>query len=120
VQGGHDGRVLPCGPALPASRPWWLEAQELFFFRANGGLHRARVLDASRAFRVGPAEPLLPPRYYGSLSGAIVARSYDVSTDGQRFLMLKSAGDDADAQAQDLYLVQHWATHLGSGAAPPR
>jgi eukaryotic-like serine/threonine-protein kinase len=92
---------------------WSRDGKELFFLGGNGGLHRMRVLDASGAFRVGPAEMLLPPRYYGALSAAGVARTYDVTTDGQRFVMIKPVEDGRSGQTPDLYLVQHWATSLG-------
>ncbi len=79
---------------------WSRDGRELFFLGANGGLHRTRVLDASGAFRIGAAEMLSPPRYYGALSGPLVARTYDVAADGQRFMLLKSTGDGPSAQAQ--------------------
>ena len=43
--------------------------------------------------------------------GANSGRSYDVSLDGQRFLMIKGPGTDASA-SPSLILVQHWDAEL--------
>jgi hypothetical protein len=37
---------------------------------------------------------------------------YDVSSDGQRFLMLKAPGTDAGAAGPALIVVQHWDEEL--------
>src|SRR5262249_9539902 len=41
-------------------------------------------------FSVGTAAQLFGTRYYGSEPTALVGRTYDVSPDGQRLLMIKS------------------------------
>jgi hypothetical protein len=46
---------------------------------------------------------LLERRYY---TGGI-GRTYDVSADGQRFLMIKAPGTDASAAPPALIVVQH-------------
>ena len=39
-------------------------------------------------------------------------RTYDVSPDGQRFLMIKAPGTDASAAPPALIVVQHWDEEL--------
>jgi len=39
-------------------------------------------------------------------------RSYDVSPDGQRFLMIKEGGLDGTAPPVSLVVVQHWVEEL--------
>ena len=57
----------------------------------------------------GAPVKLFERRYYvGGNSG----RSYDVSSDGQRFLMIKAPGTEASAASPSLILVQHWDAEL--------
>ena len=69
---------------------------------------------------LGWAEMLLPPRHYGALSGALVARTCDVTADGLRFVLLKSPDEAPGAQTPDRYLMQHRATSLGRRESAPR
>jgi hypothetical protein len=41
-----------------------------------------------------------------------LGRTYDVSPDGQRFLMIKAPGTDASAAPPALIVVQHWDEEL--------
>jgi len=63
---------------------------------------------------------LLPPRYYGALSGPLVARTYDVAADGQRIMRLKSTEEGQGSPTPDLYLVQHWSADLQRRASAGR
>jgi hypothetical protein len=54
---------------------------------------------------------LLERRYYNG-DGGSGARAYDVSPDGQRFLMIKAPGTDASAGPPALIVVQHWDEEL--------
>jgi hypothetical protein len=59
--------------------------------------------------KVGPYEIVVP---VGAGDGASAGRAYDVSPDGQRFLMIKAAGTDAAAAPPALIVVQHWDGEL--------
>jgi hypothetical protein len=39
-------------------------------------------------------------------------RSYDVSPDGQRFLMIKDSGADGTVASGSIVVVQHWDQEL--------
>jgi hypothetical protein len=39
-------------------------------------------------------------------------RSYDMSADGQQFLMIKEGGPDGTAPPTSLVVVQHWVEEL--------
>jgi hypothetical protein len=39
-------------------------------------------------------------------------RSYDISPDGQRFLMIKEGGADGTAAPASIIVVQHWVEDL--------
>ena len=51
---------------------------------------------------------LVEGRYYAGGYG----RTYDVSPDGKRFLMIKAPGTDASAAPPALIVVQHWDEEL--------
>jgi hypothetical protein len=66
-------------------------------------------VEASGAtWNAGPPMKLLDERYYAGGIG----RMYDVSPDGQRFLMIKASGTDAGAAPPALIVVQHWDEEL--------
>ena len=56
-------------------------------------------------------QKLLEGRYYTGV-GTNYGRTYEVSPDGQRFLMLKAPGIDASAAPPALIVVQHWNEEL--------
>ncbi len=47
--------------------------------------------------------------YYSS---AVAGRSYDVSPNGERFLMIKAGGAGDDTPPAELILVQNWFEEL--------
>jgi hypothetical protein len=65
---------------------------------------------AGAIWRVGTSTNVVDGSY---VTGAGVAgRTYDVSPDGQRFLMIKAPGMDASAAPLALIVVQHWDEEL--------
>jgi hypothetical protein len=56
------------------------------------------------------ARKVVDARYF--TTAASVGRSYDVSLDGQRFLLLKQAGSDPAASPPEIIVVQHWDEEL--------
>ena len=44
--------------------------------------------------------------------GGNIGRTYDISSDGQRFLMLKNAATDTAAGGSKIIVVQHWTKEL--------
>jgi len=50
--------------------------------------------------------------FKGPYFTAVGGRTYDVSPDGQRFLMIKAPGTDASAAPPALIVVQHWDEEL--------
>jgi hypothetical protein len=59
----------------------------------------------------GTPTKLLEARYLTS-AGASGGRTYDISPDGRRFLMIKASGTDALAAPPALIVVQHWDEEL--------
>lgn len=46
------------------------------------------------------------------IAGGNFPRSYDVTADGQRFLMIKAAGNDATSALPQIVVVQHFDEEL--------
>jgi hypothetical protein len=46
-------------------------------------------------------------------------RTYDISPDGQRFLMIKTSAAGGTAAAASLVVVQHWFEELKQRVPPP-
>jgi serine/threonine-protein kinase len=89
---------------------WARNGQELFYLAADGGLMRVPVTRASEWAAGAPAR-VLEGRYYRGL-GFNVPRSYDVSLDGKRFLIIKPAGLDPSARPASIVVVQNWLEEL--------
>jgi hypothetical protein len=88
---------------------WARNGQELFYLAPNGALMSVRV-ERGTTWRAGTPTKLIDAQYY---VGVGAARAYDVSPDGQKFLMIKEArpSDDAPPPAQ-VVIVQNWAEEL--------
>jgi hypothetical protein len=57
-----------------------------------------------------PPTLLVKEGYY--VSPLDYGRTFDISPDGQRFLMIKDGSADATAAAASLIVVQHWTQEL--------
>jgi serine/threonine-protein kinase len=95
-------------------RPLWArDGQELFYLASGGGgptstLMRVPVEARSTVWNAGTPVALFQGRYFTSAQG----RTYDVSLDGRRFLMVKEAGaDQGDARPQ-IIVVLNWLEEL--------
>ena len=84
-----------------------VRSKELFYIGANGALLRVPIAASGAAWNGTPTK-LLEGRYY---TGGGASRTYDVSPDGQRFLMIKTPGTDASAPPA-LIVMQHWTEEL--------
>jgi serine/threonine-protein kinase len=92
------------------TRPMWARNGRELYFMA-GGLYNSTAgsalmavsVETSPAFRAGNPQQLLPGPYFSNLGN----RTYDVSADGQRFLMVKRAGQTA-ATPDRIIVVDNW------------
>ncbi len=88
---------------------WARNGKELFYVAPDGALLRVPVEATGAAWNAGAPTKLLEGRYFigGSNNGA----QYDISPDGQRFLMIKSTGSEAGVVSA-IVVVQHWDEEL--------
>jgi dipeptidyl aminopeptidase/acylaminoacyl peptidase len=92
------------------SRPAWARSgRELFYLDASNTLTAVPVQTSGSTFSAGKPAKVFDAKY----STPLPPRSYDVSADGKRFLMLKDiAAGDPNATPAGMVLVQHWFEEL--------
>jgi serine/threonine-protein kinase len=94
------------------TRPLWARSgQELFYAAPTGALMRVSVEHVSTWTATTPVL-LIKEGYFMNPAG-LASRTYDISPDGQRFLLFKSGGgSDQTAAAPQVIVVQHWTEEL--------
>ena len=93
------------------TRPLWARSgKELFYLGPSGAMMRAPV-EGGSTFRAGNPTRLFEGPY--TLATAPSSRTYDISPDGQRFLMIKAVGaSDKTSAPTNLIVVEHWFEEL--------
>jgi serine/threonine-protein kinase len=93
------------------TRPLWARSgKELFYLGPGGAVMRVAV-EGGSTFRAGNPMRLFEGPYF--VSTGIRGRTYDVSPDGQRFLMIKGGGaSEETAVPTSIIVVQHWTEEL--------
>ena len=94
------------------TRPLWARSgQELFYASPTGALMRVGVERASSWAATAPTT--LVKEGYVTVPGGNPGRTYDISPDGQRFLMIKEGGgSDQTVEPPQVIVVQHWTEEL--------
>jgi serine/threonine-protein kinase len=103
-----DGALWKVSTAGGTSPRWSQHGRELVYHDGRG-LIAVPVATVKGTFSPGPATRLFD---YAPYSGRL-GPDYDLTPDGQRFLMIRSAEDSPASRAQ-LVLVQNWTTELDS------
>jgi len=92
------------------SRPLWARSgDELFYVTPTGVLMSVRVEKGSSWVAGSPTRVLDESYYFGG--GGSTGRTYDISPDGRRFLMVKRGGTTEQAGAS-VIVVQNWFEEL--------
>ncbi len=82
---------------------WGPDGKELFY--RTGEAFIAVQVEADETFERGPARTLFADPYYD-----LAGRSWDISPDGERFLMIRSSQGASDNQ--QIIVVQNWLEEL--------
>ena len=91
------------------TRPAWArDGRELFYIDESMTLTAVPVQTSGPTFRMGSPANVFDARY----AQPNPARHYDVSPDGQRFLMLKERAADPNATPASIVVVEHWLEEL--------
>jgi serine/threonine-protein kinase len=111
--------VSPSGGSRPA---WSSSGRELFYLDGKGLLTVVPVGTSGPAFSAGNPQRLLETAYVlGASTRGFDLRSYDVTADGQRFLMIKeSSQGDQPAPSLSLTVVLNAGDDLKARARPKR
>jgi serine/threonine-protein kinase len=107
--GVNDGRwqVSTGGGTRPV---WARNGRELFYVDLANMLTAVPVETSGSTFTAGNSAKLFEPPYEASLTAP---RDYDVSPDGQRFLMIKeNVGRDENPRRSGLVVVLNWLEEL--------
>ena len=89
---------------------WAPDGKQLFYYARDGALMRVDVGSGS-SWKVGTPVRQVDANYVTSTAGNS-ARNYDISPDGERFLMLKVPDGQRAGSAASLVLVQHFDQEL--------
>jgi serine/threonine-protein kinase len=91
---------------------WATRGDEMFYRSLNGDRMFAVPVTTGPALKVGTPVQLFQGRHYIAPTGS-PRPQYDVSSDGQRFLMLASTtGTDASLARPRIVVVQNWHEEL--------
>ena len=107
------GSARKCRPPAAHSRCGREMVEELFYVDAEGAIVSVRVGQGTTwSASPGTRTPLPINRYFrASVNSA--GRTYDVSPDGKRFLMIKDAGTPSQASAPtSIVVVRNWVEEL--------
>jgi serine/threonine-protein kinase len=104
--GDGQWKVSTAGGRQPL---WAPNSKELFYLGSDSALMRVPVEASGASWTPGTPTKILQARYY---TGTGTGRSYDVSPDGQHFLMIKSPVGDSAALSPGVILVQHFDEEL--------
>lgn len=107
--GDGQWQVSSAGGVQPL---WARSGRELFYLAPEGALMLVPADPRASAWNAGTATKLVEGHYFTG-SGVYTARQYDVSPDGQRFLMIKEGGGtDQAATPPQIIIVQHFDEEL--------
>jgi eukaryotic-like serine/threonine-protein kinase len=90
---------------------WNRNGRELFYFGPPGALLAVAVDTRVGGWNAGPPKQLFTLGNLGLVGPGFVPRMYDVSADGQRFLMIRQ-GSNANIAPPQIVVVQHWLEEL--------
>jgi Tol biopolymer transport system component len=107
VNGGR-WQVSPDG----GSQPLWARSGKELFFRDLSGALMSVSIEGQLPHAIGPPAKILEGAHVHSIP-TYAGRLYDVSKDGQRFLMLKQSGPREQTGApRGVTVVQNWTEEL--------
>jgi hypothetical protein len=95
------------------TRPEWsADGKELFYFKEDEGSGAELVaanVELGETFRPGTQHTLFSGRY---LAGQALRGIYDVTEDGQRFLLIKRLEGERDSVERTIVIVENWLEEL--------
>ena len=94
---------------IGGTKPVWARSGKELFYLDGAGAVTAVPVHTTPTFSVGNPTKLFDARYFAAGNG----RTYDVSRDGQKFLMIKdNAGGDPTSPPTSMVVVLNWTEEL--------
>ena len=87
---------------------WARNGQELFYLAPDGALMSVRVEPGTTWTASTPTKLIDGRSYHGERNSDVFFRTYDVSPDGKRFLMIKKAAAPTKPRAASIVVVENW------------
>ena len=97
------------------TEPVWARDGRELFYREGDKMMAVRVTSSGANLQAARPLTLFDGRF---AKGSIDAANYDVTPDGQRFLMVQS--DQQSSGSTMFHVLTHWVASAGSTLAPPR
>ncbi len=96
------------------TRPRWGPAGRELFYRSSSGQLTAVQIQEDSNFTFGNPEVVFKETSFfgGFRGGGGLGRTYDVSPDGKRFLMIKEGNPAGETAPTQVILVQNWTDEL--------
>jgi Tol biopolymer transport system component len=96
---------------MGGTKPLWAPGGgELFYVASDGTLMAVPVDADGDGWNSGTPAAILPPQWTGE--AVVTGRTYDVSPDGRRFLVLRPADPESEAASPVVVAVQNWFEEL--------
>ena len=100
--------VTPDGGSQPI---WARDGRTLFYTALDGRLMRVTINLEGR-IKIGTPIACTNTAYYGGLTVLSRSGTYDVASDGQRFLMIKEPDDAKSVRPTQMVVVRNWSEEL--------
>jgi serine/threonine-protein kinase len=104
-----DGGQWPISAGGGTRPAWSPDGRELFYLALDARMMRVSVTAAGSTWSASNPEAQLAARYF---TAGGTARTYDISRDGRRFLLIKQAGSDRSGVPPQIVVVQNWTEEL--------
>ena len=101
-------RLSPTGGRTPT---WSPDGRELFYRGLQDDPMMVVPVDTEPTFSYGSPVVLFDGRAFLGAEG-VGRRAFDISADGQRFLMIRRSDTDTTLAANEIILVQNWTEEL--------
>ena len=105
--------ISPCPPATMTRERSYISAVSFLPSTPDGALTAVPANPRGATWNAGTPAKILEGRYYTGAETGNFTRSYDVSADGQRFLMIKqAAAGGQSASPPQIVVVRNWVEEL--------
>jgi Tol biopolymer transport system component len=100
--------VTPAG----GSQPRWARDGRALFYTGLDGTLMSVAIDPKAPIKIAAPVQILTTAYYGGITVLSRTGTYDVASNGRRFLMLKDVDDASAIRRTQIVVVRNWIEEL--------